>query len=135
VDDDPAGLIDELHERGSQVGIAIRPAEDLAGVEELLAQLDLLLIMTVEPGFGGQSFMPEVMPKVARAAQLRTEHGYRYAIEVDGGISPDTVGQAVAAGADTLVAGSAVFRHEDRVAAGRAILDAGRAAFDQRAAS
>ncbi|HEX9888943.1 MAG TPA: ribulose-phosphate 3-epimerase [Nitriliruptorales bacterium] len=135
VDDDPEGLIDDLHQRGALVGIAVKPGEELELFEHLLPEIDLLLVMTVEPGFGGQSFMPEVLPKVERAAALRSRHGYRYAIEVDGGIGPDTVGLAVAAGADTLVAGSAVFGHDDRVAAGRAILAAARSALARRQAS
>lgn len=135
VDDDPRGLIDLLHDQGAEVGIAVKPQERLEQFEPLLAAVDLLLIMTVEPGFGGQSFMPEVLPKVERAAALRDRHGHGYAIEVDGGIAPDTVGRAVEAGADTLVAGSAVFKHQDRVAAGRAILEAGREALTRRQAS
>ena len=126
VDDDPAELIDRLHELGARVGVSVKPAQPLAMVEELLPKVDLLLVMTVEPGFGGQAFMPEVMPKVAEAARWREEHGADFRIEVDGGIDADTVTQAVAAGADTFVAGSAIFGRPDRVQAAEAILAAAR---------
>ncbi len=126
VDDDPQDLIDRLHELGARVGVSIKPAQPLSMVEELLPSIDLLLVMTVEPGFGGQAFMPEVLPKVTEAAAWRDEHGGAFRIEVDGGITVDTVGAAVAAGADTFVAGSAVFGADDRGAAASAILDAAR---------
>ncbi len=122
--DDAQALVDRLHEMGAEVGIAVKPRMDLAPFADLLPSIDMLLLMTVEPGFGGQSFMPEVMPKVAEAAQRRQDGGMRYRIEVDGGIGPATVGQAVAAGADTFVAGSAVFGADDRTAAARAIMAA-----------
>ncbi|MBW3621461.1 MAG: ribulose-phosphate 3-epimerase [Actinobacteria bacterium] len=128
VDDDPLDLIDRLHEMGARVGVSIKPAQPLSMVEELLPHVDLLLVMTVEPGFGGQSFMPEVLPKVREAAAWREANGASFRLEVDGGISVDTVGQAVAAGADTFVAGSAVFGAPDRVAAAEGILSAARAA-------
>jgi ribulose-phosphate 3-epimerase len=131
-DDDPRGLIQLLHDQGAEVGIAIRPREPLERFADLLADVDLLLCMTVEPGFGGQAFMPEVLPKIALARSLRDQEGHRYRIEVDGGIDPETAPRAVAAGADTLVAGSAIFRESDRVAAASAILDAARAALVDR---
>lgn len=117
VEDDPRQLLDRLHERGAKAGVAIKPAHDLAMVNELLPHIDLLLVMTVEPGFGGQSFMPECLPKVTEAAAARREHGWNFRIQVDGGIDPSTIGQAYAAGADTFVAGSAVFARHDRPAA------------------
>lgn len=128
VDDDPRGLIDRLHEDGAQVGVAVKPAQPLSMVTELLPHVDLLLVMTVEPGFGGQSFMPEVVDKIAEAHAWRLDHGASYRLEVDGGIAEDTVAATVRAGADTFVAGSAVFKHDDRPAAVRRILDAARAA-------
>lgn len=117
VDDDPVSIVHELHERGAHVGIAIKPKLPLAQFAELLGHVDMVLLMTVEPGFGGQSFIPEVLPKVAETARWRDEHGARFRIEVDGGIKRDTVAGSVAAGADTLVAGSAIFDHHDRHAA------------------
>ena len=128
VDDDPRGLIDLLHEQGAQVGVSLKPAQPLSMVEELLPHVDLLLVMTVEPGFGGQSFMHDVVPKVAEADAWRRDHGASFRLEVDGGIAVDTVAETVRAGADTFVAGSAVFRDADRVAAVERILDAAREA-------
>jgi ribulose-phosphate 3-epimerase len=128
VDDDPLALIDRLHEMGAQVGVAIKPAQPLQMVEELLDAVDLLLVMTVEPGFGGQSFMHDVVPKIAEADAWRRANNADFRLEVDGGITADTIGETVRAGADTFVAGSAVFNHDDRVAAVRAIMDAADAA-------
>jgi ribulose-phosphate 3-epimerase len=126
VTDDPLGLIHRLKEMGADVGVSIKPAHDVAMVAELLPHVDLLLVMSVEPGFGGQAFMPEAVPKIAEAHGIRTEQQLGFRIEVDGGIDPSTVGACAAAGADTFVAGSAVFSHPDRGAAARAILDAAR---------
>lgn len=134
-DDDPAGLIDELQALGAQVGVAVRPSQPFELVEELLPRIDLLLVMTVEPGFGGQAFMPEAVPKIGRAAAWREAHGARFRIEVDGGIAPDTVGVCAEQGADTFVAGSAVFGRDDRAAAVAEILDGARAALGSSGAS
>jgi ribulose-phosphate 3-epimerase len=119
VDDDPLSLIHELHERGGMVGVAIKPAHPLAMVEELLPHIDLLLVMTVEPGFGGQAFLPEAVPKVAEAVAWRQENRADFRIQVDGGISPTTIEQTALAGADTFVAGSAIFGAADRADAAR----------------
>ncbi len=123
-DDDPLDLVHRLHEDGAKVGVSVKPAQPLSMVTELLPHVDLLLVMTVEPGFGGQSFMHDMVDKIAEADAWRREHGASFRLEVDGGIATDTVGYTVRAGADTFVAGSAVFRHEDRSAAVREILDA-----------
>ncbi len=128
VDDDPLSIVHELHERGAHVGVALKPKLPLSLVEELLPHVDMLLVMTVEPGFGGQAFMPEVLPKIAEADDWRRANDAGFRIEVDGGITVDTVAGTVTAGADTLVAGSAVFDREDRSAAVRALLDAAIAA-------
>ncbi|MTV25592.1 ribulose-phosphate 3-epimerase [Nitriliruptoraceae bacterium ZYF776] len=128
VDDDPLSIVHELHERGAKVGVAIRPKHPLTMVEELLPHVDMLLVMTVEPGFGGQPFLPDVLPKIAEAHAWRAAHGADFRLEVDGGIKVATVGGTVAAGADTLVAGSAVFDQADRGAAVAAILAEAEAA-------
>ncbi|MEX1162289.1 MAG: ribulose-phosphate 3-epimerase [Nitriliruptor sp.] len=128
VDDDPLSIVHELHERGAHVGVALKPKLPLSLVEELLPHVDMLLVMTVEPGFGGQAFMTEVLPKIAEADDWRRANDASFRIEVDGGITVDTVAGTVAAGADTLVAGSAVFDRDDRSAAVRALLDAAIAA-------
>lgn len=112
---DPLTLIDQLHEQGGLVGVAIKPAHPLALVHELLPHIDMLLVMTVEPGFGGQSFIDSCVPKVAEAAQWRDSQNLNYAIQVDGGIALDTIGRAAEAGADYFVAGSSVFNATDRV--------------------
>ena len=119
---DPAGLIDALHAAGGQAGIAVRPSEPLEDVLPLLEQVDLLLVMTVEPGFGGQSFMPEVLPKIEAAAAWRAEHGATWRLQVDGGISERTIASAAAAGADTFVAGTGVFAADDRPGAAAHLL-------------
>ncbi len=116
VDDDPLALIHRLHDEGAEVGVAIKPAHPLSLVSELLDHVDLLLVMTVEPGFGGQSFRHDAVPKVAEAARWRREHDAGFRIQVDGGIALDTIEEAAAAGADTFVAGSSVFGAQDRVA-------------------
>ena len=128
VDDDPVDLVHRLHDDGAKVGVALKPAHPASMIEALLPHVDLVLVMTVEPGFGGQSFMHDVVPKVAELDAWRRDHDARFRLEVDGGIAEDTVGETVRAGADTFVAGSAVFRHDDRVAAVQRILDAARSA-------
>ncbi len=128
VEDDPLALVHRIHELGGQVGVALKPAFELSMVEELLPHVDLLLVMTVEPGFGGQSFLHGCVHKVSEAAAWRDAHGADFAIQVDGGVTLDTIGEAAAAGADLFVAGSAVFDRADRVAAATALLDRARAA-------
>jgi ribulose-phosphate 3-epimerase len=108
-----AGVLDAIRASGARAGLALRPGTPFALAEPHLAGLDLLLVMTVEPGFGGQSFMPDMMPKVAQAARWRERHGGAYLIEVDGGITADTAPAARAAGADVFVAGNAVFKAKD----------------------
>jgi ribulose-phosphate 3-epimerase len=110
---DPARLARDLRAAGSLAGLAIKPGTPLEPYLELLRGYDTLLVMTVEPGFGGQEFMAEVLPKV-REARRRVESGHlTVAIEVDGGINADTIAQAAAAGADVFVAGSAVYAAGD----------------------
>ena len=132
VDDDPLALVHRLHELGGRVGVAVKPAHPLAMVTELLPHVDLLLVMTVEPGFGGQAFRADVVPKVAEAAAWRRDNQADFRIQVDGGITVDTVPLVAAAGADTFVAGSSVFGAADRVAAVQALLDGARAGTSGR---
>lgn len=105
----PVRLARQLRSEGALAGVAIKPATPLAAVEDLLAEVDLLLIMTVEPGFGGQKFLEMCLPKIARARELATAAGHDLRIQVDGGVAVGTIGQCAAAGADTFVAGSAVY--------------------------
>ena len=108
---DPQGVIDAIHAEGGQAGIAIKPGTPLAPHLPLLHSADLVLVMTVEPGAGGQAFLPEVMPKLAELRTYLTEHGLSPLVQVDGGITVKTLPVALAEGADTFVAGSSVFGH------------------------
>ena len=110
---DPARLARDIRKAGALAGLAIKPGTPLEPYLELLRGYDTLLVMTVEPGFGGQSFLAEVLPKV-REARRRVESGHlTLAIEVDGGINADTIAAAAEAGADVFVAGSAVYAADD----------------------
>ncbi len=110
-------LIWKIKSLGCKVGLAINPPTAISLVEPFLRQIDLLLIMTVNPGFGGQSFIHETLPKIQQAAAWRAEKGLNYRIEVDGGINYTTVVECAKAGADTFVAGTALFRQRDMRAA------------------
>jgi len=105
---------------GCGVGLTLNPATSFEAVAPFLAVIDLLLIMTVHPGFGGQSFRPEMMEKVRRAKEWRDAHGGKLHIEVDGGINADTARVSIENGADILVAGTSIFRAPDY---GKAIHD------------
>jgi len=96
-------------------GISVKPLTSLEAFRRYCAQCEMLLIMSVEPGFGGQKFMPCALDKIAQAKKLREETGTNFKIAVDGGINPETASLCVAAGVDILVAGSAVFNSEDPV--------------------
>ena len=106
---------------GSKCGLVINPDTPLDRVTDYLADIDLLLVMSVFPGFGGQSFMPEVLGKVESAREIREKQGLSFAIEIDGGIDPETSIPAREAGADILVAGTAIFRSNDYADAIKAI--------------
>jgi len=102
-----------IKELGCTAGVAINPSTPVTAVSEVVRELDLLLVMTVNPGFGGQAFIPYMPGKVARARALLHEHGSAAALEVDGGISRSTVAEVWRAGADTFVAGNAIFSAAD----------------------
>jgi ribulose-phosphate 3-epimerase len=113
----PRDILVELRRRGKGAGITLRPATPVAEVLPLLDVADLLLIMTVEPGFGGQEFMPENLEKIPPALARRDElDGEGFWIQADGGIAEETIGQARAGGVEVFVAGSAIFQAEDRAA-------------------
>lgn len=114
---DVARTLAAIREAGCQCGLSLRPHTPFSAVEPFLSQIDLLLVMTVEPGFGGQSFMPEMVEKISAAAAARTRLGANFRIEVDGGINTKTGAICRQAGADTLVAGTSVFRAPDMAAA------------------
>ena len=109
----PVRLAREIRHAGGRAGMALRPATPVEPYEELLPELDLLLVMTVEPGFGGQQFLDLCLPKLRRARQLIDKHGGQTWLQVDGGISLETIERCAAAGADTFVAGSAVYAADD----------------------
>ena len=114
-----------IKEQGCQVGVAINPATPVSAVEEVLPDLDIVLVMTVNPGFGGQSFIPAALGKLRRLYDTIAENGYDVRLEVDGGVKADaTARDSVAAGAEILVAGTAIFNREQSVAEAMAALRA-----------
>lgn len=108
-DHDVADTLKKIRQAGCQAGLALNPATPMDAVKPYLGLVDLVLVMTVVPGFGGQSFMPETMSKVEQVATWRQEAGYSYHIQVDGGIGSESAKIASAAGANVLVAGSSTF--------------------------
>lgn len=107
--DAPIKLARELRARGAKAGMALRPATPVEPYLDLLPELDMLLIMTVEPGFGGQAFLEVMLPKIRRARAAVQDSGVNVAIQVDGGITEETITRAAEAGANVFVAGSAVY--------------------------
>lgn len=105
--------IARIRELGCRAGVALNPATPLDALQDIVASLDLLLVMTVNPGFGGQKFIPYTVDKVARARALLDRSGSRAALEVDGGIGRDTIKRVHDAGANTFVAGHAIFSAKD----------------------
>jgi ribulose-phosphate 3-epimerase len=114
---DIGGTLAAIRSAGCTCGITLKPGTAFAEIEPFLGDVDLVLIMTVEPGFGGQSFMPEMMGKVRSAVDHRLRGGFRYRIEVDGGINVQTAAVALEAGADTLVVGTSAYNAPDMAAA------------------
>jgi ribulose-phosphate 3-epimerase len=108
--------VQAIRELGVKAGVALNPATSLTAVEEILPDVDLILIMSVNPGFGGQSYIPQSTSKIRRLRQLLAERNSSAWLEVDGGISAKNAAEIVAAGATALVAGSAIFRGEKSVA-------------------
>ena len=119
--DDPEGLVEKLHQLGCTAGICLNPQTPVEAIEALAPLCEMVLVMTVQPGFGGQAFMPEAAKKIVR---IREIVGPDVRIEVDGGIDPQTALTVVSYGADTLVAGNAIFAESDRIAAINAIREA-----------
>jgi ribulose-phosphate 3-epimerase len=110
---DTAGVLAMLRAKGAAPGLALNPPTPLTSVHPFIQLIDLLLVMSVNPGWGGQPIVPGSMEKLAAARELRARAGLRFVIEVDGGIKPRNAAEACAAGADVLVAGSAVFESAD----------------------
>jgi ribulose-phosphate 3-epimerase len=112
-----APLLWKIRALGKKVGLAINPPTSIAAVQPYLDKIDLLLVMTVNPGFGGQEFIHECLPKIQQADAWRREKKLNYRLEVDGGINNATVAECARAGADTFVAGTALFRQRNMGAA------------------
>ena len=109
----PVRLARELRAAGARAGMGLRPATPIEPYEDLLPELDMVLVMTVEPGFGGQAFLDLCLPKIRRTRDLVAKHGLDVWLQVDGGVSLETIERCAEAGADVFVAGSAVFGAED----------------------
>ncbi len=107
---DPGAVIDKIHALGKKAGISIKPATPIEAVLPYLDELDMLLVMTVEPGFGGQAYIPESTERIRQARKFMEERGLSTDIQVDGGITADNVHVVLEAGANVIVAGSAIFR-------------------------
>ena len=106
--------IDEIHSLGKRAGLSVRPGTPAQALLPYIHALDIVLVMTVEPGFGGQAFMPSMLPKIAELRRIIDDRGLQCELEVDGGVYPDTAKLCIQAGADVLVAGNGVFPFSDR---------------------
>ena len=115
-DADIPETLQRIRSVGKKAGLAINPHTPIGSIEPYLGQFDILLVMTVEPGFGGQPFMEDMLPKIRAAADLRAKHKLDFPITVDGGINVETGTKCREAGANVMVAGTSVFRAKDRAA-------------------
>ncbi|MCK5023687.1 MAG: ribulose-phosphate 3-epimerase [Candidatus Aenigmarchaeota archaeon] len=106
-------IIDMIRKKGKRVGISINPKTPVSKIKKLLHKIDVVLVMSVEPGFSGQKFMPKSLDKVKELKKIKKEKGFDYEIEIDGGISRDNCAEVAKAGADVLVSGSAIFKSGD----------------------
>ncbi|MEU5051549.1 ribulose-phosphate 3-epimerase [Streptomyces sp. NPDC021096] len=117
----PVRLAREIRAKGARASMALKPATPIEPFEDLLPELDMLLIMTVEPGFGGQAFLDIMLPKIRRTRELISRHDLQLWLQVDGGVSASTIERCAEAGADVFVAGSAVYGTDDPAAAVRSL--------------
>ncbi|MFG2192168.1 ribulose-phosphate 3-epimerase [Streptomyces sp. NPDC048639] len=117
----PVRLAREIRAKGARASMALKPATPIEPFEDLLSELDMILVMTVEPGFGGQEFLDIMLPKIRRTRELIAKHGLEMWLQVDGGVSADTIERCAEAGADVFVAGSAVYGTDDPAAAVRSL--------------
>jgi ribulose-phosphate 3-epimerase len=124
----PIRLAREIRGQGARASMALKPATPIDPYEDLLPELDMVLLMTVEPGFGGQKFLDLCLPKIRRARELMDKHGVETWLQVDGGVSLETIERCAEAGADVFVAGSAVFDADDPDAMVRSLRDRAAAA-------
>ena len=121
-----------IKQHNCRAGVVINPATPVETLSEVLDIVDYVLVMSVNPGFGAQKFIPSTLHKMRRLAEIRAERGYQFRIEVDGGVGMDTVAEVVRAGAEILVAGNAVFGKGNPAANAQALLEAARSANLQR---
>lgn len=105
--------LQNIKKHGIRAGVAVNPATSLHTIEPILGEVDLVLIMSVNPGFGGQSFIPATYGRLTRMAEIREKHNHSFWIQVDGGVKPGNIDKAVRSGADVLVAGSSVYKADD----------------------
>jgi ribulose-phosphate 3-epimerase len=119
----PIRTLRAIRAAGARAGVAFNPTTSVLPYADLLAEVDMLLMMTIEPGFGGQKFMDHVLPKIRQARELISAHGGEIWLQVDGGVTAETIGRCAEAGADMFVAGSAVYGAEDPAAAVAALRD------------
>lgn len=109
--------VHQIKELGCRAGVTLNPATPASSLEEILPFVDLVLVMTVDPGFGGQTFIEEMVPKIRRVRQMLNEIGSQAELQVDGGIDPETAPRVIQAGAEVLIAGSAIFCAKEGIAA------------------
>jgi len=128
----PVRTLRAIRAAGARAGLAFNPATPVLSQADLLSEVDMLLLMTVEPGFGGQKFLDLVLPKIRRARELISSRGGEIWLQVDGGVSEDTIGRCAEAGADMFVAGSAVFGSRDPAGAVKVLRDLAVAAAAHR---
>jgi ribulose-phosphate 3-epimerase len=112
--DDAVALAQKIRAKGCRAGLALKPGTAIAAFEQSFSEFDQILVMTVEPGFGGQSLIEETLPKVAEVRKIIDRDGLSTWLQVDGGIDRENIARVAKCGADTFVAGSAVFKHADR---------------------
>ncbi|MFD3541855.1 ribulose-phosphate 3-epimerase [Streptomyces sp. NPDC058662] len=125
----PVRLAREIRAKGARASMALKPATPIEQYEDILPELDMVLIMTVEPGFGGQPFLDIMLPKIRRTRELIAKHGLELWLQVDGGVSASTIERCAEAGADVFVAGSAVYGAVEPAAAVRALRERAGAAI------
>ena len=125
-------VLTAIREHGREAGAVINPATPVAALSEVLGKVDYVLVMSVNPGFGGQAFIPTVLEKIRQLKEMRARYNHVFRIEVDGGIGPENVGPAVRAGAEILVVGTSIFHTQDPAAAVRKLRHLASEALAQR---
>jgi len=123
--EDPEKVINEIKSKGVKAGISIKPGTPLATVAKYYDIVDLILVMTVEPGFGGQKLIPSTIDKIKEIKKIKDKEGYKFVIEADGGVTEDNIHEYVNAGAELLVAGNAVFADANPTEAAKRLLSKG----------